>query len=467
MSTSTTLADRPAAVVSSDARSVASSAATHAGSADARGCPVSTRSRLAIEHAEQALWRLMSYIGDPLADIDAAIAADPSWPLPHVIKANAMLATTEHAYARLAASCLDTAVALGARANDRERAHIAATRLLVAGRWAEACAAWERIVVDEPQDVVALLFAHAFDFFRGDSVGLQRRISRALPRWSTGAPLHSFVLGLHAFGLEENNHYAEALDAGLAALAGERRDAWAVHAVAHVHEMRGEHEAGSRWLSSRVADWAPDNGIAYHNWWHVALFHLERCEFDAALALLDQRVVPGAQTALQRLDAVAMLWRLRLLGVDVGDRWQAVADAWATQGDDAGYYAFNDVHSAIAQIGAGRLDAVEQILVALDARAADATSLGAMAREVGAPLVRGLLAHARGDAAGATETLWQVREVCQRFGGSHAQRDIVTLTLLDAAIGSGQKRLARHVLNERAIWKRATPLTEHWARRIG
>jgi hypothetical protein len=240
-----------------------------------------------------------------------------------------------------------------------------------------------------------------------------------------------------------------------------------VHAVAHVHEMRGEHEAGSRWLASRVGDWAPDNGIAFHNWWHVALFHVERCEFDTALALLDERVVPGAQTALQRIDAVAMLWRLRLLGVDVGERWQAVADAWPTQGEEAGYYAFNDVHSAIAQIGAGRLDAVEPLLGALDARSRDATSLGAMAREVGAPLVRGLLAHARGHAASATQALWQVREVCQRFGGSHAQRDIVTLTLLDAAIGSGQKGLARHVLGERAIWKRATPLTEHWARRIG
>lgn len=224
--------------------------------------------------------------------------------------------------------------------------------------------------------------------------------------------------------------------------------------MAHVHEMRGEHEAGGRWLSSRVDDWAPDSGFAYHNWWHLGLFHLERCEFDAALALLDERVVPGAQTALQRIDAVAMPWRLRLLGVDVGDRWHGLADAWPIEGDEAGYYAFHDVHAAIAQIGAGRLEAVERVLAALDARSADGTSLGPMAREVGAPLVRGLLAHARGHAASATQALRQVREVCQRFGGSHAQRDIVTLTLLDAAIESGQKNLARHILGERAMRKR-------------
>src|SRR5207302_1203960 len=42
-----------------------------------------------------------------------------------------------------------------------------------------------------------------------------------------------FMLGLHAFALEEGGRRAEALRAAEAALARDARDAWAVHAFAH------------------------------------------------------------------------------------------------------------------------------------------------------------------------------------------------------------------------------------------
>ena len=48
---------------------------------DARDCPVSTSSAAALAHAEQALWRSVAFYGDTLADLDAAIAADPGWGL--------------------------------------------------------------------------------------------------------------------------------------------------------------------------------------------------------------------------------------------------------------------------------------------------------------------------------------------------------------------------------------------------
>ena len=69
-------------------RANAEPAPRSAGSAvDGRGCPVSTASSRAIEHAEKALWRMVSYYGNALDDLDAAIAEDPAWPLPHVMKA--------------------------------------------------------------------------------------------------------------------------------------------------------------------------------------------------------------------------------------------------------------------------------------------------------------------------------------------------------------------------------------------
>ena len=86
---------------------------------------------------------------------------------------------------------------------------------------------------------------------------------------------------------------------------------------------------------------------------------------------------------------------------------------------------------------------------------------------LGVPLMTGVLDYGRGRYAEAVESLWSVRDVCHRFGGSHAQRDLVDQTLMDAAIRAGQPRLARHLLNERLLAKARSPLTQHWAGRVG
>jgi tetratricopeptide (TPR) repeat protein len=441
---------------------------TRASSFDGRGCPVSTRSAAAIEHAEKGLWRMVSYYGNALDDLDAAIAEDPRWPLPQVMKANALLSMTEHGLGLMAAESMQRAAELAAAGacNDRERRHVAATQLCSAGQWQQACDAWERILVDFPQDLIALVAAHLFDFYRGDARNLQRRVARVLPEWSREAPLYSFVLGMHAFGLEECNLYAHAHDAGLAALAIDPRDPWAVHAVTHVHEMQGRYDQGVAWLTSRSNDWSPDNGFAYHNWWHLALFHLERCDTTAALEILDARVMPGAEVALQRIDISALLWRLQLMDVDVGNRWETSAAAWPPA-PEAGHYAFNDLHAVLALVGAGRLDDAERVVEAARTKGGEATTLAAMAIDVGLPLMRGVIAYGRARYADAVESLWAVRDTCHRFGGSHAQRDLIDQTLMAAAIGDGQHRLARHLLNERLLAKARSPLTQHWAQRIG
>ena len=91
-----------------------------------------------------------------------------------------------------------------------------------------------------------------------------------------------------------------------------------------------------------------------------------------------------------------------------------------------------------------------------------------MAREVGAPLMRALMCYSRGEPAAAAQTLYAVRAKAQRFGGSHAQRDLIDQTLLAAAAADPAARaLGRAVLNERRAAKPASPLTRHWAERLG
>jgi hypothetical protein len=435
---------------------------------DERGNTVSTRSQSALDHTETAMWRMVSYHGNPVDDLDRAIEADPNWVMPLLMKADVLLSTSEHAYGQMADACLLQAASLAAdgRVNDRERQHLVAAQLCAAGHWQHACEAWNRVLVDHPQDLLALLCAHIFDFYRGDARNHQRRVSRVLPEWSADAPLYSFVLGMHAFGLEECNLYPQAHAAGLAALELEPRDPWAVHAVTHVHEMRGEYEEGAAWLMGRADDWVLATGFAFHNWWHLALFQLESLDTDAALALFDQRIGPAPELALQRVDVTALLWRLKLLGVDVGSRWEAIANQWPHDAPEAGHYAFNDAHAVMALIGAGRINDASALVEAVRRKAADDTSLGMMAAEVGLALIRGLLAYGRGQYGDAVAWMSSVRDHCHRFGGSHAQRDVVDQTLLDAALRGGQHHLARHLLNERMVSKARSPLTAHWAARV-
>jgi len=439
---------------------------------DLRGNPVASRSEAALAHAERALWRMVSYYDTPLADLDAASAADPGWALPPLMRAGFLLTLTEPGLLPEARAALRQAEALIAGATERERAHLAAANAAADGHWARACALWDEILVDHPRDALALICAHLFDFYRGDAINLRQRVARVLPEWETGDPLRPYVLGMHAFGLEECNLFPQAEAAGREALASDPRGPWAIHAVAHVMEMQGRHLEGTRWLEDRRADWAVGNGFSGHNGWHLALFHLERLESAAVLRLYDEFLEGEAAQAVhvQRLDSVALLWRLHLLGIDAGGRWQALAASYAAAGADTGFYAFNDVFALLAFIGADDLARARRLLADAERRdeldASTARDNLAMSREVGLPLMRGLLAHAQHDAGEALRQIRPLRAIAQRFGGSHAQRDLIDQTLLAASVQAGQRGFGRALLNERRLGKAITPLTEHWARQV-
>ncbi|KQT10929.1 tetratricopeptide repeat protein [Ramlibacter sp. Leaf400] len=434
---------------------------------DARGLDCSTGSVRAVEAVETALHAMLSYFGDPLAALDEAIAADPGWSLPQSLKASLLLTSSEFEPARQARDIL---AAAPAPRNAREQAHHAAAQAAAEGDWALACRRWEATLIHSPRDVAALLFAHLFDFYRGDTLNLKRRPQRVLPAWSPEMPFYGFVLGMYAFGLEESGHYAQAEDVGHAALAINRRDPWAVHAVAHVHEMQGQHEEGARWLASRQPDWAVDNGFAFHNWFHAALFQMEGLDTAAALQTYDTHLACATEMALQRVDGTAVLWRLKLLGVDVSDRFDDLRRTWVPQAPSAGFYAFNDLHALIAHIGAGVTPETSEGLTSLQEAMADFDSSGAsnrrMSAELGLPLAQAFLDYANGNWDSAAEGLLRVRDGAHGFGGSHAQRDILTLTLMDAAIRARRADLAGHILNERCPEKAGTPMTLHWRRRI-
>ncbi|HEX6268562.1 MAG TPA: tetratricopeptide repeat protein [Burkholderiales bacterium] len=431
---------------------------------DARDVPVSGASAKALEGYETALTQFQSYVGDPVATLDATLAEAPGFVMGHLFKALALFTSSEKQFVPMAEAALAEAVRHLAGATERERALAAATRRILDGDWDEGSRQLDRILVEHPRDALVIQVGHLMDFYRGDSLNLRNRISRVLPQWDESVPGYSYLLGMHAFGLEEMNQYAEAEATGRRALELQRKDGWALHAVTHVMEMQGRVDEGIAWLETRQDDWAPDNNFAFHNWWHLALFYLDAPDYKRALELYDAAIHPQpAQYVLPLVDATAMLWRLHLEGVDLGSRFEAVADDWqARQARDQGFYAFNDFHALLAFAATGRYADMTRQLDDLAAAARQEGSNGMMSREVGLPLAHGIVAFARGQYAAAIDFIEPVRDIAHRFGGSHAQRDLLSLTLIEAALRGNQPAHARHYLAERQVHKPNSA----WRRRL-
>lgn len=427
---------------------------------DARGEPVNGASENAITLYEQALAQFQCYQGDPVATIEAAIEDSPEFVMAHCLRAYLFALATEVAAMEEAKASFNAAVDLTSSA--RERRHLGAIRQFLDGSWEGAVAALEDVLIDSPRDALALQVAHLCDFYTGDARNLRDHVARVLPEWTVDDPGYHALLAMYAFGLEECGDYAKAEDMGRRAIDLNPYDAWAQHAVAHVLEMQGRQEDGVAWMSGRERYWADDNFFAIHNWWHLTLYHLDLDQGDRVLDLYDGPIRKDrSQVMLDLLDASALLWRLHLRGVDVGERWKELADSWEPLAGD-GFYAFNDAHAMMAYMADGRDKAAETLLSAQQKAMSGGASNAMMTNQIGHPVCNALRAFGRGDYATCVDLLRPVRSRLNRFGGSHAQRDIFDLTLLEAARRDGQLSLVRELANERVELKPGSPLNQRY-----
>jgi tetratricopeptide (TPR) repeat protein len=399
--------------------------------------------------------------GDPVGVLKAALGRDPGFALGGIaIGALYMIGGFRRDHPEVM-SALSAAEAAVGSASERERRHLAAAKAWGRGQTSKAVVGWETILADHPTDALALRLVQDAYFLLGRSAAIRDCAERVMPAWDRDNPLASFVLGLYAFGLEETGDLKRAEDFGREALARNPRDAWATHALAHVMETANRHEEGVAFLKSTRGDWAPAHFMAHHNGWHLALFLIEQGRFDEVLADYDRFTAPklAHDATLDRIDASSLLWRLELAGVDVGDRWAPVANTWMAHVDDH-LLAFNDLHCAFAAARSPDPEHISRLTRSLDdyARQGSGDNLRVTA-QVGRRLIDGVLAFAGGDYARAVKAILPLRHEAARIGGSHAQRDIVNLTLIAAAERSGQWSLARDLLAERVL-ARSTLRTE-------
>ena len=433
---------------------------------DARGLSLSGSAEAAVGY-DRALDHLIRFQPEVVDAVAAAVATDPGCGLASVFGAYLALMSTEQGDVAGARDALGRVQADRAALLPREQAHLAAAERWLAGDMAGAGDLLGEISVEHPRDLLALAVGHQIDFFTGSAVNLRDRIGRALRGWHDDDQQLGFVQGMYAFGLEECNLYQQSEEIGQAAVERNPRDVWGIHAVVHTYEMTGRVPDGLSFLRRREADWTAGNFLNVHNSWHYAIYLLQGSDVDGALAVYD-RVLhhEGSQnTALELLDATALLWRMQLEGTPVGDRWQPLALAWA-RSLAPGFYPFNDMHAVMAFIGNSELDRAENVVRDLEEVVAhgDRAATGwRMTAVVGLPVCRSLVDFGRGEYGSVVAALMPIRTRVHEFGGSHAQRDAVERTLLEAAIRAGRLDLASALVSERLSMRERN--TYAWSKR--
>ena len=307
-----------------------------------------------LQRCESALDMLLTQRGDALAEVERVLANDPESVFGHCLRA-ALIVRAESGAPRSAlaasiaaieAACPDT--------NDPARRHASAARAWLEGDSVHAVALYGALLTDRPHDVLALAVAHALDFHLGRRRSMRDRIARALPHWTAELPGYASVLAMYAFALEENGQYRRAERIAQQALMLDPGHPGAIHVIAHVMEMQGRIHDGLAFLAAAELAWGEGTGLSVHLAWHRALFHLDANDPEGALAIYDARIAPAGSTDMAALaDGSALLWRLQLQDVDVGERWRLLADRWATH-NLADARPFYVVHAIMAFVAAGR-----------------------------------------------------------------------------------------------------------------
>ena len=317
-----------------------------------------------------------------------------------------------------------------AGATPREQAHVRALASWIGGDIDSALRQWEAVLAQFPRDVLALRLAHANYFWLGRREEMRASLERVAPRWGED----SGFMACLAFALEESGEYAAAERYGRRAVELDPTEVWGAHAVAHVLEMQRRADEGIAWLAGLEPHWTGKGAFLHHLWWHRAMFHLARREFDAVLDLYDRRfrnlssplvaALPDFHVDVQ--NAASMLARLELRGVAVGARWEELADkAEARIGDVLS--AWTVPHWMMA-LGATGRDASARAMLA-NLRASDS----ALMREVAAPVCEALLAHRRGHHGLVIALMAPILGRLRELGGSHAQRDVLVQIFSDSS----------------------------------
>ena len=344
---------------------------------------------------------------------------------------------------------LDRARAAAAGANARELRLLGQLERWVAGDIAAVQRIGDSIVEQHPTDLASVKLHQYFSFNSGNATEMLRIAEAALPANQQNPHIH----GMLAFGLEQMHRIPEAERAARRALEIREKEPWAQHALAHVMLSTGRVREGIDFLNGATKTWIELNSFMYtHNWWHKALFHISLGDTAAVLDAYDNHVWGISPDYSQdQVGAVSLLARMEVAGIDVGNRWEALAEYLKTRATDT-IQPFLTLQYLYGLARAERSEA-DRLMQAVEDKARSATAWDhTVWHDVALPAARGVLAHARRDFASAARWLGIANPRLTEIGGSHAQRDLFGQLLLDAHMRIGNWQIAGQMLEMRRTW---------------
>ena len=383
-----------------------------------------------------------------------ALEAEPDFALAHAVKGMFYVLLGRRELMQTAHDALASAKSAATRmpVSKREQHFIDALQGWVEGHPHRALAQFAAIIEQSPSDILAVKLDHSTRFVLGDSKGMLQVIEQVLPAYGPDHRGRGYIFGCHAFALEETGQYARAGAVGRESILIAPDDAWGLHAVTHVHDMTADTKAGIEWLTGRESAWAHCNNFRYHVWWHKALMHLDLRQYDEALDLYDREIRQDKTDDYRDIsNATSLLSRLELDGINVGHRWEELADLSANRTED-GCLIFADLHYLLALIGDKRDDSIKTLMGRLYRDAKESrTDMQKVMASPGLDAAKGLEAFGETDYRTAFISLSSARRSIQDAGGSHAQRDIFERLTIDSGIRAGFLDEVNDILSARTL----------------
>ena len=432
---------------------------------DERNLPLSTDSAEAVTQFDRAVEHFLKFHADTMALAGGALAADPDFVMGHCLRAYLLLIAANPANRAQIDATLARARAGAATITTRERMHLAAAEAWHSGSLDNSFSVWRQILDADPTDLLAFRICDTIWFRHGQTQPILEQADRVTPRWSADLPGYDCAQTIWAFAHEEVGDTKGAEKAVDAALERDATNYFAHHVKAHVMDTDCRAREGSDWLGAQVVNWSLGNNLIHHLWWHRALLRLDLGEVDAVMASYDQdirnfddpmtKATPDHYVDLQ--NAAALLWRLEQHGLDVGDRWQELADKAEARIGEVGHLLMVP-HLMLALVATGRDAAAARFVAALRELAADPTLWTATAiADVVIPVCEAAQAHRRGDHARVVDLLAPRQAQIRLLGGSNAQRDMFFQMLIDSAMKADRRDVVTAMIAHETATRAAPP----------
>ncbi|MDK3020743.1 tetratricopeptide repeat protein [Pseudodonghicola flavimaris] len=380
-------------------------------------------------------------------NVIAAADADPGSVLANTYAGLAFLFLESPGAGAMARPYLERAeAAAAAGANRRERMNLAAAQAWYAGDMPAAIRIGNEIADEFAHDLPMVKLTQYHEFNLGNSPGMLRVAEKVEEANSDLCHMH----GLMAFAYEQCHLLGDAETSARRAIELKRKEPWAHHALAHVLITQGRIDEGLTFLEDVSGTWTDLNSFMLtHNWWHLALNYISKGRYEDALRAYDAHIWGADKSYSQdQINAVSLLLRLELVGVDVGDRWIDVAEHMKGRTEDfvQPFLTMQYVYG-LARAGAPETEAMMENLKAFVASAPAYVQDAWI--NVAEPACEALVAHARGDHETVVKKMGAAISRIVEIGGSHAQRDLFEQVLLDSVIRTGRYTTAQQMLEMR------------------